>query len=257
MRVALCLSGLTRNFFDCIDTHKKYFVDPYETDVFIHTWSKSGSNTLPHWYNEGYSVNKHKLNLELQSNSDINAIINGYKPKKILIEYPDIDYFYQKFYTTNAPNYFNTIMMHYSINKSNSLKKEYEENNNFKYGVVIRCRFDSYFINIDMSEVLDDTIYLPPNQNIDLQFTTEMLKLLDKNGPRYMPNDQFAYGSSDAMDYYCSVFDIIKNDCNYYIKHPEGTISEHLWTKNNSKYKNIKINNTIQMKIESRYWRNK
>lgn len=268
MKVALCLSGLTRNFVDCVNTHKKFFIAPYNTDVFIHTWSKEGSNTLPHWYTQQYSLNRHQIDLENQKNTDINRIISQYSPKKILIEYPDINYFHRNFFSETSPSFFNCVMMHYSINRANNLKKEQEIYNGFKYDIVIRCRFDSYFENIDFLDTLTEistlannkiynTIYLPPAQNVDVRFNTEMLHLLEKQGVSYMPNDQFAYGSSQSMDYYCSIFDSMKKNSDFYVKHPEGVLSEHLWSKNTSNIKNIQINNSIKMKIQSRYWKEK
>lgn len=254
MKVALCYSGLVRNFHDCLSSHKNFIIDRYKPDIFIHTWSKIGSNTLPHWYTEEYSLEKHIDETEKQNNIDAKSIIDILQPKKFLIEYPDILYFYNKFYSDNY-NFFNNVMMHYSINKSNNLKKEYENNYSSKYDMVIRCRFDSYFENLEIKNYLKNTIYLPPSQNMDVQFSKEMLESLERLGPVYMTNDQFAYGCSESIDYYSAVIDYMIKDINYYTKHPEGVLAEHLWLKNNSQYKNIQINDTILMRIQSRYWK--
>lgn len=255
MKVALCYSGLVKNFNDCVDSHKKFIIDKFETDIFIHTWSKIGSKTLPNWYNDNYSLDKHIEATESQDSVDIKYFIDHIKIKKILIEYPDIRYFYNKFHDDNNQKFFNNCMMHYSINKANALKTEYESDNNFKYDMVIRCRFDLYFEKLIIENFISNTIYLPPNQNMDVKFDPRMLNLLKTQGFSYMPNDQFAYGCSDSMNYYSSIIDNIKNNFNYYTHHPEGVLSEHLWFKNHSMFKNIEINNNINMRIQSRYWK--
>jgi hypothetical protein len=65
-----------------------------------------------------------------------------------------------------------------------------------------------------------------------------------------MPNDKLAYGNSESMDYYSSIYSFFNQDIDHYPHHGEATISDHLWIKNNSIYKHIKINNNIKMKIQ-------
>lgn len=261
MKVALCYSGLVRNFLDCINSHKQFIINKLNPDIFIHTWSKIGSNKLPHWYNSNYNVNQHIDEIELQKNLDIQQINTLYSPKQIVVEYPDIQHFYDRFYDNSYPSFFNNVMMHYGVCRSNTLKSDYEHTHNFKYDMVIRCRFDLFFEDVVFhNESINDiahnnAIYLAPNENIDIPFTEAMKKLLEKQGIKYMPNDQFAYGNSSAMDYYSSVYNIFEKDYNFYYKHAEGILTQHLWTKNISEFNNIKINNSVKMRIQSRYWR--
>jgi hypothetical protein len=256
MRVAICYSGLVRNFWDCIDSHKKLILDILKPDVFIHTWSKIGSNQSPHWYNHSYNLNQHIHEIGLQQELDVDQIENLYNPTKIIIENPDIKHFYDKFYCDTNPNFFNNVMMHYGIDCANRLKKQYEQTHNFKYDIVIRCRFDLYFESIVFDDIINhNTIYLAPNENMDNPFTESMKALLNKDGNKYMPNDQFAYGSSEAMDYYSSVYDVYEKDYDFYHKHPESILTQHLWTKNTSQFNNIQTNSSIKMRIQSRYWK--
>lgn len=266
MKIALCLSGLVRNYHECKESHIYFFIEKLNADVFIHTWSKVGSSQLPHWYNDGYTLEKHRESIKNQQDTNGQQIVEVYSPKNIEIEYPDIDYFYQNFNYQTSTNekyyyFFNTIMMHYSIKKSNNLRKTYEKIHNFKYDIVIRCRFDLFFEKADLSFknlkdcIENDTIYLPPNENTDNIFNENMKIMLENIGPSYMPNDQFAYSNAEAMDYYCSVFDIFQKDPDRYTKHPEEVLSQHLWKKNTSKYKNIKIDTSIKMNLQSRKWK--
>lgn len=259
MRVALCYSGLTRNFWDCIESHRIHIFNKLNPDIFIHTWSKIGSNKSPHWYTDRYNFEEHTKEIIAQENLNVDFIIREYKPKKIVVEYPNIEYFYNTFFCQENPNFFNNVMMHYGINYANSLKTDYEKINNFKYDLVIRCRFDLFFENIIFEGTFIDglkngTIYLAPNENMDRPFTEHMKKILNDVGTKYMPNDQFAYGNSEAMDYYSSVYMVYKTNFNTYIKHPEGVLSEHLWSKNLSIFKDIQVNDSIRMRLQSRYW---
>ena len=51
------------------------------------------------------------------------------------------------------------------------------------------------------------------------------------------------------MDYYCSIYEIINNNLKYYINHPEGLLSQHLWLKNKTDIV-PSINDNILMKIQ-------
>ena len=38
MRVAVCLSGLSRGVQHSIESIKKYLVEPFDADLYVHTW---------------------------------------------------------------------------------------------------------------------------------------------------------------------------------------------------------------------------
>ena len=94
----------------------------------------------------------------------------------------------------------------------------------------------------------DDSLYLAPNENTDRPFNNNKKNILDTIGPKYMPNDQFAHGTSEAMDYYSNIYESYLLNQNIFPQHPEGLMSEYLW---NSSYIPI-INNNIRMKIISK-----
>ena len=235
MRTALCLSGQIRCSDRTIQSLKEKIIDKYNCDVFIHTWRDKG-HVVPHHYIENYQHKYREIDY---------SFIEEYNPKKIKIEYPNYNMFKVK--TLNS-RFYNTLMMWYGIYQANELRKEYEIQNNVMYNCVIRCRFDLFFENFTIPVLKNNTIYLPPNENINQPFSSQMRKMLERLGESYMPNDQFAYGNSSSMDYYCSIHKILSNDLNYYPHHPEELLSHHLWSKNKSKIL-PKINNLIQMKI--------
>lgn len=235
MKIALCLSGQTRNWKSSYDSIRTQIIEKYNVDVFIHTWDVKGK-MVPHHYIENYNDNFDKVDYEF---------IDFYKPKKIKIDSPQYNIFKKKI---GDSRFYNTLMMWYSIDKSNELRKEYEFENNIKYDVVIRCRFDLFFENFTINNVDKNTIYLPPNENINNPFTSEMKQMLKDVGPKYMPNDQLAYGLSNSMDWYCKLYKIINSNIYKYIHHPEGLLSQYLWDTENANYK-VEINDSILMKI--------
>ena len=176
-----------------------------------------------------------------------------------MIEYPNHQFFLDMIRTSttqNAHRWFNGLMMYYSIYMSNSLKKQHESFFNFKYDLVIRCRMDLWFEGAYFGDTIKDVadnnvIYLAPNENIDRPFNEAMKKRLNEQGISYMPSDQFAYGSSAAMDYYSSAYTKFEEDIDYAPHHGEATISVHLWEKNVSEFQTIKTSPGIRMKINS------
>lgn len=236
MKVALCLSGQTRNWIGCRDTIKKHIIEPLNADVFFHTWNVKGERVF-------YEVRQNFIPPPIPIEGDL---VGFYEPLDYAIEVPDYDKFKKI-----QPKYYNTLMMHYSIWKANELKRIYEDANRMKYDLVIRCRFDLEIHKFDIIDTLSNivnTIYLPPNKNIDVVFPAPMQSEFELKGIKYMPNDQFAYGSSYGMDYYSKIWEIECNNINAYDNHPEGSYSSHLWDCNKSNFI-TDVNPNILMKI--------
>ena len=271
MKAALCLSGQSRTFKKCFKSQYNHIIKPLNADVFIHTWAYAGNSQIHATHNQSYDINKYvKFVDSYKYSTPLTAINQLYKPKTMVVEYPDYNFFIDKmkqsknlpdqdknsdkwytlFKNNNRYKWFNLLMMHYGIYKSNSLKKKFEDIKGFKYDLVIRCRFDLLFKKAIIDEVEKNVIYLPPNEDIDIVFNEGMKKQLQEKGPAFMPNDKFAYGNSGAMDYYSSIYEFYNRDVDYYLHHGEASVSQHLWDKNNSEYKNIKINDKIKMKIQ-------
>lgn len=235
MKIALCLSGQIRNWKKCSKSIKEKIIDRYNADVFIHTWTCKGKSVPHDFYLKNWEEDDENINFE---------VFNFYKPKKIKIDFQNLKYF--KKYIPQNHRFYNTLMMWYSIREANKLSKEYELENKFEYDVIIRCRFDLYFEEFGIENYSKEILYLPPNENIDSKWTSEMKQMFDINGIRYMPNDQLAYGKRNIIDVYSIFYDELIRNINKYPLHPEGALSEYLWNNNI----NVKINDFIKMKIE-------
>jgi hypothetical protein len=237
MRVAICLSGQSRNWMGCRDTIMEKIIKPLNADVFFHSWTIKGEKVINEATGD-YTPPPTPMDGDLRE---------FFKPKVSIIELPD----YDKFRKIHPQRYYNVLMAHYSIWRANELKKEYENMNSMKYDLVIRCRFDLEIHKFDIEDTLSNiqhTIYLPPNENMNMPFNEDMKRALELYGIKYMPNDQLAYGSSEGMDYYSKLWEIESNDITTYGNHGEGSYTDHLWNKNLSKFK-ADTNPNILMKI--------
>ncbi len=178
MKVALCISGQPRLVKTGFLTHQKFILDKYDTDVFIHTW---------------YDENKDKLNEcggEYEMNQTvIDDVLNLYKPVKVIVENQRTD-LTEITHNHAGPPIFPQVSMFYSMMKSNDLKTEHEKENNFKYDVVIRSRFDSGLLKeIDLTIIKPNTVV-----GIDA-IDSELLC------------DWLFYGDSETMDKMVDVYD--------------------------------------------------
>jgi hypothetical protein len=212
MKVAVLLSGKFRNSYEEYKSIKKNLIDKYNADIFI--------------------------NYIYDNTIDINPIelINLYNPKNIqftqlpntVIDIVDMVSNYSKADESNTLSIFS---MWYGIKKTNELKVNYELENNFKYDVVIRARFDTEILNKVELKLVQNSIFIPIGS--------------DHRGGY---NDLFAYGSSNTMDYYCSTFDnLIQYIIDGELIHPECLLRHHL-DKHNFTF----IRTNIPLKLRGR-----
>ena len=202
-KVALCISGNLRTFNQTFPNINKNILSQYNCDVFIHTWENCHSNNL---------IDK----------IDHSAIVNLFGPKNIVIEKN------KQFIITpimekqkeHGRNIQNMLSMFYKIKKCNDLKNEYEKQYNIKYDAVIRFRSDILLLDkLPINGIEKDYLYSPVYGNFGGLC------------------DQIAFGSSDIMNKYCSLFDFIEQYLTEgQIFNPEKILLYHIQKQN------IKIN---------------
>ena len=154
------------------------------------------------------------LNYVLQKN--INLKLNSEICDNLIEKYDLNDIIYNKLNITNDENkelndykyrskryLVNALGMYHKIFMVNQLKKEYEEENGFKYDIVIRCRPDFMYESLLQIETLQ---LILNNENKD----NFILKVLDKYAFNSLSNDKFSLGTSKAMDIYCDLILNIK-----------------------------------------------
>jgi hypothetical protein len=196
MKVALCLSGQARFLEACYyESMKPYILDILHPDVFIHTWDTS--NMVGKYFTNG---NDWVMGDIIPGNL-MGTVVSLYQPINCIIE-PQIQFESNKWSERLMPSIKSDHLysMFYSIYKSNELKKQYEQKNNFVYDWVIRVRFD---LALPSGPLILDKL-----DNNSLWVATGCFD--NKNG--YL--DSLGYSHSKIMDIYSDTFNHIDNIIN-------------------------------------------
>ena len=155
MKIALLFRGQPRFIENNISflSHKKFILDKYSTDVFIHTWwSKDGGEyDCAPW--SGIQ------NCSIPSERAINILNNIYNPKNMLVEKPrkfkiedeyGLEKWNKKFSETTSMS--NTFSQLYSVNQvCNLVEKEDIK----KYNFLVLSRLDNNILNFPDLHQLD------------------------------------------------------------------------------------------------------
>lgn len=190
-KIALCLSGQPRYVKLGYQYIKKYLLDAYDVDMFVHTWLDFDKIGQPFQLSEHMNYGRQCI-LEESTLSDI---YNLYKPKSFMYEQSkDFSCATNVDYGKCIPN--SVYSMFYSIYKSNELKCLHEQSLKFKYDIVVRCRFDIIINSFNFNE-FDSNNYFVSGE-------------IHRSGQSYVPNDQFCLSSSENMDVYSDVFNQLK-----------------------------------------------
>jgi hypothetical protein len=186
MKIAICLSGQPRYLEDGILQIYQNITSKYkDVDFFVHTWWNDEMAGKPMQlstklnYGRSYTWDKDTIN---KIKFVYNPKLMTYESQKDFNIYPDVNY---ELCSPISP-----YSMFYSIREANNLKSKWENDNNFKYDLVIRCRFDIEFkkFNLDLDVIDNNKMYIYSMGN-------------------GFPNDQFAISSSNNMDYYSNLYD--------------------------------------------------
>lgn len=222
MKVAVCISGGVRYSHLGLRSIQKIVPNEY-VKVFIHTWKVNNKDS----FLKTVSGLQHK---EVDKIIETNlSLLEEYNYEKLLIEnYDQSKNKFEKllnslkFIPSTDPEDtepridVGPISMHYSIFRANEMKKEYEKENNMVFDWVIRMRTDSDFRyeKLDLN-TLDHELNIPSGEDWG----------------NHSINDQFAIGSSSAMNLYSNLY----NNFQYYqsVKYyPERILYSHLNSMN-------------------------
>jgi len=195
MKVALLLFGQPRNIDNdnVYESHKKFILDKYDTDVFCHIWKCNGEKYLVSPWCES-------KNISIIKSAD--EIINEkYKPK--FLEYENErnfklsltqqELFNKNFdiYKWNSFTNNNNLSQLYSINKVSRYFEIYELNNEITYDFLIIARYDFIIESFpNLEDLKDDKFYL-----IDVH--PRFPDIFFIFNPKFLPS-QFTYENIDS-----------------------------------------------------------
>lgn len=239
MKIAVCFSGGIKYPEHGIESLKKILPND-DVKVFIHTWNIHKR--------DDFLKTVHGLNCKEPDKTVITDFnfLSAYNYETLLIEnYDSKQKDFEKMYeslkfksyptTSNGSTYgVGPISMHYSLYKSNELKKDYEKKNNFIFDKVIRMRYDSDFLGkiLNLMELTSD-INIPEGE--------------DWLGGI---NDQFAVGTSKGIDIYSNLFNEFHN-FQHLDFHPETIFRNYLESKGIDIHRfqfNVRINNGVDFR---------
>lgn len=173
MRVAICLSGQLRTWKKCSKSVQKlikYLNN--NVDIFCHTWNFDNDPRL--------TISRTgKDTIKIHSQTIIDEVVSTYKPVKYRVEDRERNLKTINDVIVGASNIKNqtppiiwSSPQFYSLGESAKLKSEYELENNFKYDVCIRLRYDQHIPENQMSyitdivnQVKDNTVYTVHNRS--------------------------------------------------------------------------------------------
>lgn len=200
MKVAVCISGQPRNYLQGYKELKKWFLDKYECDVYIHSWYDTTSVI-----EIGHEYVKEKKTYSF-TDKDYKKILKLYKPVKHEFQPPIV--FDETGITGTYCNYKlnNILSAAYSIQACYNLVKE----SGIEYDYIIRYRFDLQFTDYVSPECifLKDITQLNPKY-----YNTFRYPDFEDGRPARTSeiDDQFIVSGMEVADVYSNYFSYILN----------------------------------------------
>lgn len=237
MKIALCLSGQPRNAISTSYRIKETIINDNDVDVFLHAWFDPNDLNFHkrcpgHWHRTAESDIDKKLLEIYQPKSYIFEKPKYWENKKIKVSVENIKECYD--YGLKDPGGLDQFEKHivnnchshwYSNTRVNFLKEEYSINNNIKYDLVIKLRYDvspSIKLKFNIEHIDENILYY---ENL--------------NQPRNMISDWFAMGSNKVMNVYNSLYYFIEPLYNKVLEE-EGIWCNELLLRNHLKNNLIK-----------------
>ena len=191
-KIAICISGQLRTFEACLPSMKKYLIDPLGGDVFVSTWRQVGSS-----HKEEGKIEDVISSEAIQATCNARAVhiedfCSSYRDLLCGIRRPEHLAEVEPIASPSAlPNF-------YMIYCSNELKRAAELEDGQLYDLVIRIRPD-LLLEQDLSWISKIRCRNKEIWHCDYAIKKE-----------YQVSDKLAFGNSEAMDIYSSLFLHIK-----------------------------------------------
>jgi hypothetical protein len=209
IKAAILLAGEMRNYDnnEMMQMNNKNFYDYYDCDFFISTWDKRGSSPYHGTVvKKEYATDKITECIIQKTYKNVKEVhVDNFDSWIKTLPQQYIDIYNKGFKIQGTDKIVNCTVFPqlYKIWDANNMKKQYEEENNFKYDIVFRCRSDMCFIEeIPYTYMYD--FYITHNTQNKI-WTSNPLKI-------FYPKriyDIFFYGDSETMDKLCDAWNNI------------------------------------------------
>lgn len=184
MKIAVCYSGMFRNFQNNVDNHIEHLISKYDCDVYLSFWDVYGfSSFSTKTFNKPNDIILEQIK---------NEILNKIHPKKFEFEpYSELDGFFElegnKYRDSTEPPFCKNILsMYYKIKRCGKLV----EHSGINYDLILRLRGDILFTeDLILQSPKENTIYSP----IKSSWSQSM-------------NDQLIYGNKEVMGIYHDLY---------------------------------------------------
>jgi len=189
MKTAVCLYGLFQHHFEDSGERghehikERILSEVPDADFFCHSWSVDKEETILDWYKPKGHIIEPQVDFTDKVN-DLNLEHFLYTPHR------DWQYLFRAF------------SFYYTRMKSLELKKNYEEQNGFKYDCVISCRYDLGQRDRDQNlEYYVSRINFDPNLDMSNMYSAMW------NQINAGMADQWFYSNSENMDNFIGMYD--------------------------------------------------
>jgi hypothetical protein len=190
MKIALTISGQPRRYRHGFKELKRWFLDRYDIDVYMHAWVDKHFYKYD-FFNEGKLQRVYNVDQNTYKN-----LLDWYQPKKHLFEKAI------KFDATDLKGQ-NNQRLNSQMGMWLSLKRSWDllENSGIKYDLVIKTRYDLLWTH----RVAENCIFLEDITKVNPE-AVNFFEYPDRWGMADQLNDTFAVGGYDVMKTYHNVF---------------------------------------------------
>jgi len=190
MKIAMTISGQPRQYAAGFLECKKWFLDKYDIDVYLHSWIDKKFYKYD-FFDEGKLQNTYTADENTYS-----EILELYKPKGYLFE-KAINFDATDIKGSNNQRLNSQLGMWMSLKRAWDLLEE----SGIKYDYVIRTRFDLQFTDhvVESCPLISNITQLDPNQ-------VNLFDYHNDNHRKLNVNDLFAIGGYDVMKVYHNLF---------------------------------------------------
>lgn len=228
-RVAICFSGLVKNYWDNLHNFKENIIDTNhdcDVDIFFDVWDVLDTRFIDQYSRDIYIIENDIKSIFEVFNSD-NIINKLIRVQKFVNQDTSVLLKYAKYGDTHhmAPNGDHVVAMFYKIKQCNDMKLVYEKNGQFIYDLVLRTRLDLQFQDKIIFNTIDSNIINIPGIVNEARIFA----------------DHFAISSSHNINYLSGLWDNIENIANTYeVFNPHKLLFYHL---KNKCIKNLNVRN--------------